>query len=81
MKKHSRNQEKKIRRNILSEDEKNRLEELDYCDYSQDWEGVPFYGCNCDKCLFVRTSELKIRLYEKYKNKIAIETLGSMFQS
>ena len=79
MKKHSRVQEKKIKRNILNEDEKIRLEELDYCDYSQDWEGVPFDGCNCDKCLFVRTSELKIRLYEKHKNKLATQTLVVMF--
>jgi hypothetical protein len=79
MKKHSRIQEKDIKRNILNEDEKIRLEELDYFDYSLDWEGIPFDGCNCEKCLFVRTLELKIRLYEKHKNKPATQVLGDVF--
>ena len=80
MQKYKRIQEKRNQRNLLSEYMAILFEKQDYYDYrsyddSLDWDGVPFDGCNCKKCLFVRMSELKIRLYQKHKNKFAINKL------
>lgn len=77
MQKYSRNQAKQNQRNLLIENEVILIEES-YDQYDDSWEGVPFDGCSCEKCLFVRTLELKIRLYEKHKNKRAMQTLGDI---
>lgn len=77
MQKYSRNQVRRNQRNLLIENEAILFEES-YDWYDDSWEGIPFDGCTCDKCLFVRTSELKIRLYEKHKNKPAMQSLGDI---
>lgn len=80
MQKYSRNQEKQNRRNLLVENSANLAEEsCDLCDDS--WEGVPYDRCNCDGCLFVRTARLKVRLYEKHKNKAAMQTLRDIMHT
>ena len=79
MQKYSRNQVKQDQRNLITENYQILLEESDYWyDDLSEWEGVPFDGCNCGKCLFVRMYELKIRLYQKHKNKMAVQTLREL---
>lgn len=74
MQKYSRNQEKQNRRSLLAENEVVLFEES-YDWYDNSWEDVVFDGCSCEKCLSVRMSESKMRLYEKHKNKPAMQPL------
>lgn len=77
MQKYSRNQAKQDQRNITIEHTQILYQEQ-YDQYDDSWEGGPFDGCNCEKCLFVRMYELKIRLYQKHKNKMAMQTLREL---
>ena len=78
MKKYSRNQEKENKKNVLKDHvhflQSSDIEFEEHC-IEMEWIGIPFNNCNCDKCIFIKTLHLKLKLWEKHKNKIAVFTL------
>ncbi|HRH24942.1 MAG TPA: hypothetical protein PLQ20_01200 [Candidatus Paceibacterota bacterium] len=74
MQKYSRTQEKQNLRNIIIENQEIWFEEI-YSQFDDSNTGTLLEWCNCELCLFIRMEELKIRLYQKHKNKPAQQKL------
>ena len=79
MQKYLRNQEKIVKVKEITDYQVFQIENQDYFHDYEDSCSYYEYGCSCSECIFNKTAELKMRLWEKHKNKLSLQSLKDLF--